>query len=153
MLHAQPQTGTRGKVMRAARGTATVARIFISSSPYHPSSPSFVFLLPPLLTRRVDLTVLETVQIKQVKMREGRRRSAKENGRKTERRREKEGATVEGNGGVQHEPFAPCTICCTVASKTLRPGFAGTPYAYCIPRRYYRRLRRFYCFKYRTCRA
>ena len=42
LLHAQPQTGTRGKVMRAARGTATVARIFISSSRYHPSpSPSF----------------------------------------------------------------------------------------------------------------
>lgn len=112
--------------------------------------PLLLFPSPPLLTRRVDATVLETVQIKQVKTREGRRRLRE---RGTGRIKEKEGVTVEGNGGVQHEPFAPCTICCIVASKTLRPGFAGTPYAYCMPRRYYRRLRRFYCFKYRTCRT
>lgn len=74
LLHARPQTGTRGKVMRAtARGTATtVARIFISSSPHHPSSPLSSF--SSLRYLRAAWTRLdrfrETVQIKQIKTRE-----------------------------------------------------------------------------------
>lgn len=53
-------------------GTATtVARIFISSLPHHPSSP--LLLSSPFVTyapRGLGSTVLETVQIKQVKTRE-----------------------------------------------------------------------------------
>jgi len=149
LLHARPQTGTRGKVMRAARDAATVARIFISSLLYHPSAPSF--FLPSTVTyapRGLDRFRNSTNKA------DKNERRAKKDERKRDKENEGEGRSDDrGKWWGTARAIRPLHHLLHRCIEDVAPCFAGTPYVYCMPRRYYRRLRRFYCFKYRTCRA